>query len=160
MSLDLYNRFFRPLLSRILLKIGEEQAEKCEMCKGKMVDTHSYLYLIPVKFGDEHEESAEYYYKTSLSKGYTTGGPGEILQGVDSESAFGLLESYVTLYDVTGNEKWLEYAKENAHYCSSWVVSYNYKFPAKSEFGRHDKKTVGSVFANIQNKHSASVLGL
>ena len=111
-------------------------------------------------FGDPEylrvaEESAELYYQTSLSKGYTTGGPGEILQGVDSESAFGLLESYVTLYDVTGNEKWLEYAKENAHYCSSWVVSYNYKFPAKSEFGRHDKKTVGSVFANIQNKHSA-----
>ena len=111
-------------------------------------------------FGDPEylrvaEKSAEHYYQTSLSKGYTTGGPGEILQGVDSESAFGLLESYVTLYDVTGNEKWLEYAKENAHYCSSWVVSYNYKFPAKSEFGRHDKKTVGSVFANIQNKHSA-----
>ena len=66
MSLDLYNRFFRPLLSRILLKIGEEQAEKCEMCKGKMVDTHSYLYLIPVKFGDEHEESAEYYINNAV----------------------------------------------------------------------------------------------
>ena len=115
----------------------------------------AYRFFGDPKYLRVAEESAEYYYQTSLSKGYTTGGPGEILQGVDSESAFGLLESYVTLYDVTGNEKWLRYAKECVHYCSSWVVSYNYKFPPKSEFGRHDKKTIGSVFANIQNKHSA-----
>ena len=40
-------------------------------------------------------------------------------------------------------------------FCSSWVVSYNYRFPAKSEFGRHGMKSVGTVFANLQNKHSA-----
>lgn len=101
------------------------------------------------------KESARYFYQNFLSKGYTTGGPGEMLQCVDSESAFGLLESYVTLYDVTGEAEWLDYACENAHYCSSWVVSYNYKFPETSEFGRHGMKSVGSVFANLQNKHSA-----
>jgi len=111
-------------------------------------------------FGDEKylrtaENGAEYLCKTSLSKGYTTGGPGEMLQCVDSESAFGLLESFVVLYDVTGDEKWLRYARACAHYCSSWVVSYNYRFPEKSEFGRRGVKTVGSVFANLQNKHSA-----
>ena len=74
---------------------------------------------------------------------------------MDSESGFGLLESFVVLYEVTGNPKWLTYARECAHYCSSWVVSYNYCFPPESEFGRHQKKTVGSVFANLQNKHSA-----
>ena len=78
-----------------------------------------------------------------------------MLQCVDSESAFGLLESFVVLYDITHEEKWLKYAKENAHYCSSWVVSYNYLFPENSEFGRLGMKTVGSVFANLQNKHSA-----
>ncbi len=101
------------------------------------------------------KESAEYYYQTSLSQGYTTGGPGEILQGVDSESGFGLLESYVLLYEETREDKWLRYARECAHYCSSWVVSYNYDFPPHSEFYRHHMKTVGSVFANIQNKHAA-----
>lgn len=101
------------------------------------------------------EAMAQHYYDTSLSRGYTTGGPGEILQGVDSESGFGLLETFVVLYEVTGKEKYLSYARENAHYCASWVVSYNYRFPEKSEFGRHDMKTIGSVFANIQNKHSA-----
>lgn len=63
MFLNLYERFFRPLLFRTLLKSAERKAEKCEMCNGKMVDTTSYLYLIPAKFGEEHEESAEYYIK-------------------------------------------------------------------------------------------------
>ncbi|MBP3704130.1 MAG: hypothetical protein J6I98_01225 [Clostridia bacterium] len=101
------------------------------------------------------EESAEYFRENYLSRGYTTGGPGEILQNVDSESAFGLLESYVVLYDVTRNEKWLRYAREAAHYCASWVVSYNYRFPESSEFARLNMRSVGCVFANLQNKHAA-----
>ena len=115
----------------------------------------AYKFFGEPQYLEIAERSAEYYYQDSLSKGYTTGGPGEILQGIDSETAFGLLESYVALYDFTKDEKWLKYAKENAHYCSSWVVSYNYNFPPHSEFYRHDMKTVGTVFANIQNKHSA-----
>lgn len=100
-------------------------------------------------------ESAEAYYRNFLKKGYTTGGPGEMLQNPDSESAFGLLESFVVLYEATGEEKWLGYAKECAHYCSTWVVAYNYRFPEHTEFFRHNMKTVGSVFANVQNKHAA-----
>ena len=115
----------------------------------------AYRYFKNPEYLRVAEESAEFFYHNSLSKGYTTGGPGETLQCVDSESAFGLLESFAVLYDITGEKKWLEYAKENAHYCSSWVVSYNYLFPKTSEFYRLGMKTVGSVFANLQNKHSA-----
>lgn len=115
----------------------------------------AYAFFGDQKYLETAEESAEYYYQQHLRKGYTTGGPGEILQCVDSESGFGLLESFVVLYEVTGSKKWLTYAEECAHYCSSWVVSYNYRFPPESEFGRHHMKTVGSVFANLQNKHSA-----
>lgn len=111
-------------------------------------------------FGEEAylkaaKESGEYYYHKELSKGYTTGGPGEILQCVDSESGAGLLESFVSLYEETEEDKWLTYACECAHYLSSWTVSYNYRFPEDSEFARLGMKTVGSVFANLQNKHSA-----
>ncbi len=111
-------------------------------------------------FGDEKYlrvaiEADEYYYNNFAAKGYTTGGPGEILSCPDSESAFGLLESYVWLYDETKDEKRLSYAKHTANICSSWVVAYNYKFLTKCEFARLDMKTIGSVIANIQNKHSA-----
>ena len=101
------------------------------------------------------EETANYYYENFVKKGYTTGGPGEILQCPDSESAFGLLESFVELYEATGNEKYLEMAKDMAHQCSSWVVAYNYKFPQTSEFNRLGMKSVGTVIANAQNMHSA-----
>lgn len=59
------------------------------------------------------------------------------------------------LYEETHEPVWLERARHLAHLCSSWVVSYNYRFPENSEFGKKGMKTVGSVFANIQNKHSA-----
>jgi len=111
-------------------------------------------------FGNEEylevaKSGAEMMYKRDALNGYTTGGPGEILQCPDSESAFALLESLVVLYDATKDKKWLEYSEFMAHQCSSWTVSYNYKFPKESEFNRLDMKTVGSIFANAQNKHSA-----
>lgn len=107
------------------------------------------------KYLETAEKSAEMFYRQFAIKGCTTGGPGEILQCPDSESAFALLESYVALYEVTKKEKWLDYAVYMADFCSSWVVSYNYKFPKESEFGKLHMKTAGSVFANAQNKHSA-----
>lgn len=115
----------------------------------------AYRYFEDITYLQAAKEIAEYYYNCFVRKGYTTGGPGEILQCPDSESAFGLLESCVWLYEETKEERFLEFAQNTAYLCSSWVVSYNYKFPAESEFGRLDMKTVGSVIANIQNKHSA-----
>ena len=101
------------------------------------------------------EASAEYYCRCAEENGYTVGGPGEILQCPDSESAFALLESVVTLYKLTKEEKWLEYSMFMAEFCSSWVVAYNYHFPEGSEFSRLDMKSTGCVFANVQNKHAA-----
>ena len=115
----------------------------------------AYRYFGDPAYLEAAEALGTYYYHAYVQKGYTTGGPGEILQCPDSESAFGLLESYVWLYDETGNNTYLRYAETTAHLCSSWVVSYNYHFPETSEFGRLGMKTIGSVFANVQNKHSA-----
>jgi len=100
-------------------------------------------------------DSARHYFERDALRGYTTGGPGEILQCPDSESAFGLLESLVQIYDVTNEKEWLKRCEYMLHFCSSWVVSYNYSFPELSEFARLQMKTIGSVFANVQNKHSA-----
>ncbi len=116
---------------------------------------YAYKYFHEDRYLKIAKESTEMMYKRDAIKGYTTGGPGEILQCPDSESAFALLESLVVLYEETKEKKWLEYSEFMAHQCSSWVVSYNYKFPIESEFSRLQMKTVGSVFANAQNKHSA-----
>lgn len=100
-------------------------------------------------------EIARYYYKEAIQRGVTTGGPGEILQAPDSESIAGLLESYVTLYDTDGSTEWLDMACAAAHQMASWIVPYDYPFPTDSRFGRMGIKTAGSVWANVQNKHSA-----
>ncbi|NJK96521.1 MAG: hypothetical protein HC905_17825 [Bacteroidales bacterium] len=94
--------------------------------------------------------AGDYYYSHFIQKGLTNGGPGDIFQAPDSESAFGLLESYVVLYEVTQDPKWLKIAKEIANQCASWVVSYDFVFPSKSTFHQLGMLTNGTVIANVQ----------
>lgn len=100
-------------------------------------------------------KAARNYYNDFVLKGYTTGGPGEILSSPDSESAFALFESFMALYEVTGQKEWLDYAYDLLPICASWTVSYDYRFPAKSDMGKIDAHSCGSVWASVANKHSA-----
>ncbi len=100
-------------------------------------------------------EAGDYYYRQYTAEGITTGGPGEILQCPDSESAFALLESFIVLYETTGESRWLGKAEEAARQGISWCVSYDFVFPESSTFQQLDMRTTGSVIANVQNKHSA-----
>lgn len=99
--------------------------------------------------------SAEYFYQNYTVAGLSCGGPGDALQNPDSESWYALIESYVALHDATGDPKWIERAGEAVRQFSTWVVSYDFKFPPESMFGKADIRTTGSVYANTQNKHSA-----
>ncbi|MBA3686267.1 MAG: hypothetical protein H0W72_13655, partial [Planctomycetes bacterium] len=104
------------------------------------------------------EQAAAAFAERYLATGWTTGGPGEILQCPDSESAFGLLEGYVVLAESTGDARWLEHARAAADQCASWITSYDYPFPAASTFGKLGMRSTGSVWANVQNKHSAPAI--
>jgi hypothetical protein len=99
--------------------------------------------------------SAEYFYQNFTRKGMSCGGPGDALQNPDSESWSALIESYVAMYESTGDAKWLTRAGEVTRQFSTWVVSYDFKFPPESMFGKGGIRTNGSVYANTQNKHSA-----
>ena len=101
------------------------------------------------------KEAARYYYKKFIAKGLSCGGPGEILQNNDSESSFATLESFMVLYEVTGEEEWLSYAEDAAALCATWIVSYDYAFPPSSLFGKLDMHTSGAFWASTQNKHAA-----
>ncbi|MBE5740344.1 MAG: hypothetical protein E7352_00165 [Clostridiales bacterium] len=115
----------------------------------------SYRYFKDEKYLNTAKEACEYYYQNFVAKGVTTGGPGEILTAPDSESSYAMVESCVILYETTKEEKWLQYAKDSANLFSSWVMTYAYKFPKGCEFEIQKINTTGSVFANVQNKHSA-----
>jgi hypothetical protein len=100
-------------------------------------------------------EIAAYFHREYVSRGLSCGGPGEALQSFDSESAIGLVESFTTLHEFTGEPCWLAHAEESASLAATWVMSYDYRFPVASTFGALDMRTAGTVFANVQNKHSA-----
>jgi hypothetical protein len=99
------------------------------------------------------KEAARYYYTHFIKQGISNGGPSEILQNNDSESAFATLESFMVLYEVTGEKEWLNHAEDAAALCATWTVSYDYRFPSTSLFGQLDMRTTGSVWASTQNKH-------
>lgn len=100
-------------------------------------------------------DGAHYYYHYYTAKGVTNGGPGDALGNPDSESAAALVETYTLLLEKTGQKFWRTAALQATAQLASWVMPYNYQFPEYSEFGRLKLQTLGTVFANTQNKHSA-----
>jgi hypothetical protein len=115
----------------------------------------AYEYFNDEKYLQAAIKSGEFYYENYVAQGVTSGAPGEILTAPDSESSYAAVESYVILYEVTNDKKYLNYAIRSANLFSSWVVSYEYEWHTDCEFKKHNINTVGSVFANVQNKHSA-----
>lgn len=101
-------------------------------------------------------EIADYYYNRDVVKQGLTGGHcGDISQDADSESCFGFLESLMAMYNFTGEKQWLEKAKVQAALCSTWVLSYDVKFPPESQIAKLQSHMAGAVWASIQNKHAA-----
>jgi hypothetical protein len=102
---------------------------------------------------DLAEKIAEHYFSDYLRKGISSGGVGDALQNIDSESSYALCESFILLFEETRNRKWLDRASLAADYYSTWIMSYNYEFPPHSTHGKLGMKTMGTVLANTQNKH-------
>lgn len=100
-------------------------------------------------------QSADSMVQNFLLKGYTCGGPGDALQSPDSESSYALLESLVSLYEVTRDSRWIAYAETAAQLFSTWVMAYDYRFPPYTTLGKRDVSTRGTVIANAQNTHAA-----
>ncbi len=95
------------------------------------------------------------YHQRFVRQGLLNGGPGEILQCPDSEAAIAMVEAFVALWEVTGDRSWLRPAEEAAEQCLTWQMPYDFAFPPASLFGRLGMRTTGSIWANVQNKHSA-----
>lgn len=112
-------------------------------------------YFSDPKYLETAEALGDLYDREYVSQGLLNGGPGEICQAPDSESAFGMVEGYVQLYETTRKERWLHCAEKTFRIAETWVVSYDFHFPPDSVAARRGVHTLGTVFANAQNKHSA-----
>lgn len=100
-------------------------------------------------------ESADYYYRNFTRRGFTCGGPGDALSAPDSESGYAAIEAPMEIYEATGDSKWLRQACDAADLFASWVLGYEFEYPASSMFGKRKRTTCGAVWANVQNKHGA-----
>lgn len=96
--------------------------------------------------------AAEHYRMHDLAWGVTTGGPGDALQAPDGESIFGLIESFILLHELTGDEKWCEAAQHACYQAASWVIAYPYAFPDGSALQQIGCDARGAMIANAQNK--------
>lgn len=115
----------------------------------------AYEYFGKPEYLETAEALGVLYREEYLKKGMMNGGPGEICQAPDSESAFGFLESCVQLYETTGKEEWLQASREAFELAVTWVMSYDFNLPQRSTAAKMKAHTRGTVFANAQNKHSA-----
>jgi hypothetical protein len=98
------------------------------------------------------EDSLEFYYTDYQKKGFTCGGPLEILCAPDSESAINLLESLVTVFERTKNPEWIERSLKYFNYIRTWFYSYDVVFPKGTAYQRRRVQTTGSVMASSQNR--------
>jgi hypothetical protein len=102
------------------------------------------------------EEAADYYYERDVAGlGMTAGACADILQNADSETAAGFMTALMALYETTGDTKWLAVSRTAANLAATWVVSYDYELPPRTELGRLGAKLAGAVWASTQNKHGA-----
>lgn len=98
------------------------------------------------------EASAELFRLHDLAWGAVSGGPGDAVQVPDGESIFGLVESFITLYEATRAEKWLDAARHAVAIAASWAISFDYEFPPGSTLAQLGMDARGTMFANAQNK--------
>jgi hypothetical protein len=93
------------------------------------------------------------FYEQFVRAGWIVAGPLDIPNAPDSESVTALLESYVTMYEVTHDRVYLDYARETVRQLSTWVVAYNATFPQGTFCQEQGIQSVGGVLANAQNHH-------
>jgi hypothetical protein len=112
------------------------------------------LYFQEPRYLEIAEQAARHYFERFVEVGLTCGGPGDALQCPDSESAAGLLESFVTLYETTRDRIWIERARTTAHLLATWVISYDAP-PVGPDCEPGVRRATGAVFSDAQNRGGA-----
>jgi len=105
-------------------------------------------YLVTAKAIGDH------YYERFVRVGLTCGGPGDVLQAPDSQSAAALLDSFMTLFEATRDRVWIERARATAHLLASWVISYDAPAAGRSCVDSRVRAT-GAVFWSAGSGHGS-----
>lgn len=110
-------------------RLGPAKPCQADLLKRRATQLAAELFHEPA-YLKVAEASGLYFYETFVRRGFTVGGPGEVLQCPDSKSAFAVVESMVVLREATVDARWTAMARDAANLFASWVVSYDFAFPA------------------------------
>lgn len=64
--LVIFGRYVWPLIARGIIKAAEKKGNVCDVCKGNMIELSEHLRLLPVRFDEKHDCSAEYYIHSTI----------------------------------------------------------------------------------------------
>lgn len=97
------------------------------------------------KYLDAAARAAEFCWANGQSRGRFVGGTIDNPDVLDKEAATLSLEAYLTLYEATGDAKWLTCAKGAADYAETWIYLWNVPMPAPEDPDAHWKAGVSTV---------------
>jgi len=99
-----------------------------------------------IKYQQAAVRAAEYVWENWTSKGLFVGGTSDNPNITDKEAGMLSMEAYLSLYDVTNDNKWLDRAKVAADYTESWIWIWNLPMPVDaSDAQLHWKKGVPTI---------------
>ena len=117
-----------------------------------MAITKAYAYIKEEKYLSLAKKVFNFYYNTYLSKSISAGGALDTYC-IDKESAGPLLRAGISLYKQTGNNAYLQYCENIAHYLMSWCYYHNVPFDKESDCAKVDLKTLGGTSVSVSHHH-------
>ncbi|MCI6699555.1 MAG: hypothetical protein MR488_10425 [Lachnospiraceae bacterium] len=109
-------------------------------------ETKNQAYLKAAK------DSFRAYYQEFLSQGFATAGALDTYC-IDKEAAIPLARSAVALYEITGEQGYLEAAEQISDYLTTWQYLYNVRFPEDSILHQIEYHTKGGTAVSVQHNH-------
>ncbi|MBQ1934137.1 MAG: hypothetical protein II370_03965 [Clostridia bacterium] len=104
------------------------------------------------KYLDSALKAFNFYYDALERDGFTTAGALDTYC-IDKESSSPLLRDALELYDITGDKKYIEAAKNIAWYLCTWLMYYTIEYPKDSLIGSMGYDTFGST--SVSTAHQA-----
>ncbi|MEJ2054418.1 MAG: AGE family epimerase/isomerase, partial [Calditrichaceae bacterium] len=90
--------------------------------------------------------AAEYVWENWGTRGFYVGGASDNPNITDKEAGMLSLEAFLSLYEATGESKWLERAKAAGDYTETWMWIWNLPMPIDADNAKlHWKKGVPTI---------------
>ena len=133
--------------------------------KGKQNTTHPIRFLIDLskatgqkKYLDVALRAGEYCYPNVHQSFAYVGGTAGNPNVLDKEAGFMAMDAFLALWDVTGEQRWIEAASQAGDFTETWVYSWNIPIPEEDTAATYPKDCTTTGFSLIATGHSGADL--